>query len=192
MLALYIGCTVATLALILISAFAGAHGGDADHGGDIDHSHDTGEHDSGEHDAGTHSWMPWLSVRFWTYFCAGFGLVGLLCTLLTKASQNEILIWALVTGLVAGLGVSYIMRLARKYESGATLGARDFEGKVGHLSVACGPGQLGKVRLEMEGETIDYLAKTEHQELLPVGSQVIIVSVEGDTALVVAESDLMK
>ena len=89
MLALYIGTMLFGFVLIAISALLG--GGDQDGDMDVDHDADVdseldadadADHDVDNDAADLRLWLPFLSMRFYTFLSFAFGLSGTLMTLL--------------------------------------------------------------------------------------------------------------
>jgi len=176
MLSLYIGCAVVGMVLVVLASLHGFHGHDDLGSGDADgHDHDGSE---------ALWWLPIFSMRFWTFFAAGFGLSGTTMTLLKSATSPAILAWSIGTGFVAGWLVSMALRLARKGQSGSAPGMSDFAGKEAHVIVASQGIQPGKIRLSLHGETIDVLASHQNGAPLIVGEPVYIVEFEREIAQV--------
>lgn len=182
MLSVYIGCAIVGMVLVVLASLHGVHGHD-----DLD-SGDAEGHDHGGFDALW--WLPIFSMRFWTFFAAGFGLSGTTMTLLKSASSPAILAWSIGTGFVAGWLISMALRIARKGQSGSAPGRRDFEGKEAHVIVASAGNQPGKIRMALHGETIDVLATHQNGEPLILGEPVYIVEFNQSIALVLDQKAL--
>lgn len=192
---LYILTAVVGGVLILLSAIG--HGdGDASH--DLDHGFEAGGdhevgHDFGhgtDHDHGGGLWLPFFSLRFWTYLMAGFGLTGLLFTYLNLAPAAVVPIFAGGVGIVAGLSVSLAMRYLRRSEASSGINAGDVRGHEAEVLVPVRPGAPGKVRLIVKGDTIDFLATTDGPAELGVGSVAIVLDMEGDHLKVIGRNAL--
>lgn len=210
MLTVYIVCGVAAVGLILLSALGGAFGADVDAGSDVDidvdheldFEHDLGGSDAVELDAShafdkdfaqsTGVWIPFLSLRFWIYFAAAFGLVGAISTLLKVSQEPTILISSIGTGLVMGLIAAWIFRKLRMSSTSAQAEHRDFMGKSGQMVVASRGGEFGKVRVDVKGSTIDLLATHPDGRELNKGESVYIVSIEGHKAQVMNEQEILE
>lgn len=165
---------------------------DVDHDVDLDLDHDV-DHDvdvanalDGIDPEGI--WLPFLSLRFWTYFAAGFGITGGLLTWLGTLIEPVIAASAGGTGLVAGLAMSYAMRALKRGEAHGHIGLRDYQGSEGSVLVAIQPGGTGKIRTRVRGEELDLLATSESTEPLVAGTPIIIIDMVDAQARVVRRS----
>lgn len=167
---------------------------DADHDLDLDLDHDV-DHDLDVAHAGVLDgvdpegvWLPFLSLRFWTYFAAGFGITGGLLTWLGALIEPVIGLSAGGTGLVAGLAMSYAMRALKRGEAHGHIGLDDYQGAEGVVLVAIQPGGTGKIRTRVRGEEVDLLASSDATEPLAAGAPIIIIDMVGAQARVVGRS----
>ena len=189
MLTDYIISAIVAGALIVVSALSGGHDGgghDADVGHDFDAGHDVDTH--GEAFEG--AWVPFLSIRFWTYFFAAFGLIGLLLTWLNAASQPLTIGLAVGGGLLTGLAVAAIMRWLKNTSTGSAT-IHELLGKEAKVLVGVKPSQLGKVRIETKGEMIDLIATSESGEPIEAGENVVVVGVDGNQAKIARRKDIL-
>lgn len=128
------------------------------------------------------TWLPFLSLRFWTYALAAFGVTGLLLTRLAELGAFSGALVAAATGLTAGTGISYATRWLLERQTQSLVRASDL--LVGRVLVAIEGGKPGKVRFEVGGEIIDILAVGRDPELLAVGSEVVVLEHDRAEALV--------
>jgi hypothetical protein len=163
--------------LAVIAAFAGDHDHSIESHVDADHS--------AEH-TGDHMWLPFLSLRFWTYGLAGFGLTGFLLTLFTGTVASTVLGLALAMGAICGLMVATIVRLAQKQESTSGVGTKEMLGLEANVLVSIRPGQSGKVRFQAKGDIIDMIAISDEDATIEMGTKALVVGIEGDRARVIA------
>lgn len=200
LLALYAGCLV--LGGILIGASmlgagkdadadggdvdAHADVGDADH--DLDHAHDHGhahDHDVAHaHDAGQALGAlaaTLLSLRFWTFALASFGMTGLLLTLFGVASMVTLGL-SVATGIGVGAGVTTLLRAVSRDTVTSALDARSLRGRDAEVILAVGPSKLGKIRLVHNGQILELPATTREQRLLERAERVLVVDIAGGTA----------
>ena len=180
---IYLGALIVGLGTILLQLFMSGDGdADADAGGhdvavdadaDVDVDADAGGHEldaqghggHGGHDI-TGGFLPiFLSLRFWTFGLMAFGIVGTLLAYLGLAAPLLTALLATAMGVGSGFFASWSFRaLARSTtQSGAQSG--DAVGQVGKVLVRCTRQGRGKVRIELRGQTVDYLATTEAEEL---------------------------
>jgi membrane protein implicated in regulation of membrane protease activity len=195
LVAIYLGSLILGGGLLVVSALLGGkdtgghdhdadhdadHGADADHDADHDHGHEVSYAQLGTSDA---LWMPLLSMRFWTFFLAFFGLMGLLLQGMTKlgligAPWGVSLGMAIGAGAIAGYLISNILRrLKRERVNSEVVPETDYEGKAGEVLLDVAPGDPGLVRLEVKGVSIDVtaLALDEQTPRLKRGSKVIVL-----------------
>lgn len=183
MLAVYIVSAIIGGGLAIASAF----GGDHDHPGDHEFGHDHGG--DVDHGGGFADWLPFFSLRFWTYFAFALGASGLLLTYVAKAGEPLTMGLSLGTAFVLGTLVSVGMKALQKL-SGPNVSEADLRGLVGKVLVPIRPGETGKIRAMQFGETIDFLALSEESNPIEAGEEVVIVSFDNNRALVMRASEL--
>lgn len=198
MLGVYIVGLIVGGVLVLLNALGASqeHGGfdtghdfSADHDVSVDHEigadHDVGGHDALAHN-GAHSaqdtWIPFLSLRFWTYFFAVGGAVGLVMTYLSGLQEPTVAVYAVPSGFLAGLVVSYSMRAIRRGEIDSSAREQDLIGKAALVTVALHDGQPGRIRCTVKGDIIDLLALPESTGDIPLNTEVVILGMEGQFA----------
>jgi membrane protein implicated in regulation of membrane protease activity len=171
MLSVYVGCLLFGGVLLAASVFGG-HDHDAG-GGDVDHG--------GEHH-GDHGGLPFVSLRFWAFSIAFFGLAG---AALALAGVGRI---AAVVAGGFGLSAGYIswrvLRSLARESIGLVRDGAANVGREGRLLLPVGKGQRGKLRLTVAGTSVDLLAETDGDEALGSGETVLIVGMRGNVALV--------
>lgn len=168
----YLGAVAFGVTLLVASFVLG--GKDTDHGD----SHDgDGGHDA-HADFGI-AWAPFGSLRFWV-FCLTFG--GGTGYALTKLGSGALIsaigAWAIGWGSGA-LAVTVIRKLTKDSVS-SDIATTELVGTTGTLTLPIGPGQPGKVRVDIKGRTEDFVANiVEDGGNLPTGTTVLIVA-EGE------------
>ena len=202
--ALYAGCLL--LGGILIGASMLGGGKDADaqadgpdgDTGDVghDHDHDVGHDHTHDHDlANAHDGhakvveassggmlaATLLSLRFWTFAMASFGMTGALFTLLDIQPILGFVL-ATVTGGGVGFGVTTLLRNVSRETVSSALDARSLRGRDADVVLAISPSKLGKIRLTHNGQTIELPATTREPHLFERSVRVIVVDVVGGTA----------
>jgi len=161
----------------------GGHDHDAAHGAAGGHGHG---HAHGQESGGGGPWLAFLSLRFWTFALATFGLTGTLLTLggfLPSA--------ALVAGVsgTVGVGTGFAVATAfnrlRSYAPSSSVELRDYVGQSGKVLLPVAKGQLGKVRVEIRDRTIDLPAVTDDAEGdFARGDEVLVLGIKGNHAVV--------
>lgn len=125
-----------------------------------------------------------FSTPFWSFGLTGFGLCGLLMLLLAPSGS-----WipasavALVMGAAMGWTATKILRAIGKQEVNSLVRGDDLIGQQGTVSLAIEPGQRGFIELTVRGSLIRRPAKCQ-QGLLAQGTEIVVVSAEGNTLLV--------
>ncbi len=215
MLGLYLALAIVGGGLVLLAALGGVLGGhdaevsatDTDvhvDGPDLhmDHPGSVGDHSPHELESLLHHtaelprdpavWLPFLTIRFWIYLAATFGLTGTALTLLRASQEPFTLIASLLTGVFVALVGSYAWRVLNLSQVDASTKSKDFIGSSGRLSVAARPGSLGRVRLYVREEWIDMTAISDTGVEIQEGEEVIIVSIVGSTARVIPSQEIVK
>lgn len=193
MLVLYLFCLVVGGGLLLVSLF-GADG-DADPHGGVEIEADGLDAPPGEM-ADADGWVhagewgvarEFLSVRSLFYFLAGFGATGLLMEALTSASPGVAAAWALIAGMLGAGAAGTLYALLRRSESGRVpTGTGHLLGQPARVVLPVVHGRRGKVRAVVGGREVEFLARlygAEEPEC-PRGATVVIVDLDGETALV--------
>jgi len=193
MLALYVVTGILGLGLIIVSAIGGLgdHDFGADHSAEIDHSADHSFDADHAHEVAASAsevWLPFLSLRFWTYLLGGFGGFGVLLTLLGAGQEPTRLIASSIVGLIVGVGAASIFRWMNRNQLNNSVSDGDFVGRTAKVLVAPIEGNPAKVRVEVKGDIIDMHALPLEGHLISLGDEVIVVSVDG-TRLTIAESE---
>jgi hypothetical protein len=153
------------------------------------------EAESGAESGGGHAisadhselWLPFLSMRFWTYFFAVFGVTGLLLTSVWREGMPTAVLSSLM-GLACGLGMAYATRYLRRSTTSSGVGVRDFVGVEAVVLFGVSDRQSGKIRAVVKGREVDLLATTDEAGPIERGARVMIIGFEGPRARVVRAS----
>lgn len=187
MLPLYLFALIVGGGLLLFSLIAGH--GETD-GAEVDADGDASTEVHA--DADGHDWIAlqsFLSIRTLLYLFAGFGATGTLMELLTDASGAVTFVWAAMTGVVAALLATGIYAWVRGTDSGEVPTDPDYLiGATARVLLPVVHGHRGKILALHAGREVELLARLygAEDEACPRGSEVVIVDVEGETALVTA------
>ncbi|MBA3545895.1 MAG: hypothetical protein H0T76_05375 [Nannocystis sp.] len=129
-----------------------------------------------------------LSMRFWMFFLAFFGLTGLVLDGLDLVPNSSLaLVLALAMGLVTGQVTVAVFRHLGASETSTAAGAHDYVGKSGRVLVGFGPGELGKLRLTLKGTTVDVLATSDEEQRFAIGDSALVIQMNETTAVVARE-----
>lgn len=201
----YLISMIIGVGLLLITAFFGGGEMDADVDGavdidggdvDIDTTVPTVDHpylgESGSHSVGKDfAWLPFLSLRFWTYFLAAFGLTGMVLSLFTGTVEPLRLILSAGNGLFIGALGFYIFRTLSNMQGEGSI-SRSMAGVEGTVTVASRDGHPGKVRVHVDGDTIDVLALSSKDSDLNRGEKVVIVDAESKVVRVLRPDEMFE
>lgn len=175
MLIVYAVSALVAGVLVLLSLFG------SDHDSDVD---------TGDHDTAGDFWLPFFSLRFYTYFFAGFGATGLLLHFLTQTNPITSAWISGAVGLISGLGVSILIRILKVTETSGSANERDVLGKEGKVMVAIRGSNPGQIRCTVRGDIIDFTAFTEEPGAIEAGETVLVVAMENGKAQVVRHSSI--
>lgn len=177
-------------------------GGDADVGADLDADVDADvEAEVGggldkDLDVGGHGDVSgfltlFLSLRFWTFFLAFFGLTGLTLDVLGLVGNGWItLALALAMGMGTGAGAVAVLRKLGSDTSGHAVTSKDYVGKTARVVVPFRGEGVGKVRVDVKGTSVDLLASgLEEADAYEGREEVLIIEMEGSRARVARVTD---
>jgi membrane protein implicated in regulation of membrane protease activity len=192
--ALIVGAGILTIQAVLGSKDADMDGdadadadfdGDADADVDMDHDADLdGSHIDQELDwTGADFVTLFLSVRFWIFGCLGFGLSGSLLHFFSSVGPTTTAITAILLGLLGGLSASLAFRTLKRTASKGADNTSTAAGKIGRVIVPVSSESLGKIRIQLSGQSVDLVAKTTGLRI-EKGDSVVIEEVDGEVAYV--------
>lgn len=130
--------------------------------------------------------LPVLSLRFWTYALATFGLIGLALSWATDTGRTAVLVVAIVLGLLVGRVTHAVFRAARRLETTGAGSSDQFVGRDAVVLVPVTPNSTGKVTLHLASGTVELLADPFSTETLAAGTTVVVVAFRADRALVMS------
>jgi len=182
---------------LLVTVFFGADsdtdGHDFGHVDTVDGNITTGDvgHLHGTHGAGGDASHPpvmdifffLLSLRFWAFFTAFFGLTGVGGSYLIGGGIST-LVAAILMGLIAGFSASYLFKYLSRGNVSSDVNLQDAVGQRADVTVPLGPGDPGKVRLVIKGQIVELKATCEEAEC-PMHAPVTITAYH-DNAFTVA------
>lgn len=171
--------------LLLVSMFAGDHdagGGDVDAHVDLDMDADLdvdadadGELAHADGSIGGFA-AAFLSLRFWTFFATFFGMTGLVL------HGFELMQGALaILGVASGMGVAIgytaasIVRSLTRNVVGEVPDAQSYVGQTARVLLPLSADQTGKVRMQLQGRTVDMLATTTEEQRFEANDRALVV-----------------
>lgn len=124
-------------------------------------------------------WLPFLSLRFWTFALCFFGLTGLLITLV----QPNLAGWlgaliAVMMGLFCGLVAALVLRSLGRRSVSSLIRPEELTGQIATVEIPFGTHSRGKVRLSMGGSTVSFFAVTQEDREFSAGETVLVVGME--------------
>lgn len=199
MLTAYLSTLIIGGSLLLLSIFAGGDhemdheaSFDSDFDGDVDGDFDADAdgHGGGLDIHGLDAWLPIGSLRFWTFFCAFFGLVGTALTFTGELGSTMTLVPSIGVGYISGLVATRLLRRLTTESVGKVVNRADLVGTVGALVLPVAAGTEGKVRLQVGGRTFEQSAFSDEE--IKAGSNVLIISVHEDGGVWVSPAPLLE
>jgi membrane protein implicated in regulation of membrane protease activity len=121
-----------------------------------------------------------LSLRFWTFGLMAFGLVGVPLRLFGIVAPYLVPFIAAAMGLACGVFASWSFRALARAATQSGAEAADAVGRTGRVLIPCARGARGKVRIELKGQSVDYLATSE-DAALEAGELVLVEEVRDGT-----------
>lgn len=190
---------------VLLSAIGGLDG--VDFAGDVDVDLDADADADFDADAalddvdvGTHAapaqarrrrWLPFLSLRFWTFAVCFFGLTGLLVTLVQPGMASWLVaLIAGLMGLLCGTAAAVALRSLGGNQVNSLTRAEDLTGQIGTVEIPFDASSRGKVRLSLKGSTVAFFAFTQEQRPFRQGESVLVVGLENNKLWVVSTEAL--
>ena len=152
---------------------------DMDIDGDLDKDDPSVDHGGIDMEA----WLPFLSLRFWTFAFFSFGMSGSILTFLGNGFGETItFVISLILGLTLGYGISWTFQKLKKDSVTASTETKSFEQQEGVVQLTIRPNSQGKIRLRVDNQIVYIRAITQDLQEIPIGSKVIVVSVEDGVA----------
>jgi membrane protein implicated in regulation of membrane protease activity len=153
--------------VLLVQVVSGAgHGADLAHDMGVDHVEGPGL----------------LSTRSVMYALFTFGFVGFLLHVPGLLSPNAALAVAAAAAVVTGALVGYVFQVMGDPKASGAAHLHEAKGLRGRMLVGSAPGQRGKVRLTLAGQTVDLLATST--DAIAEGTEVTVLEVQGGQARV--------
>ncbi|MEL6345896.1 MAG: hypothetical protein AAFV53_22485 [Myxococcota bacterium] len=156
---------------------------DADVGIGADHDLDI------ELESESELWLPFLSMRFWTFALGSFGLTGALLTLLQVGEPLSGITSGLL-GLFIGYSIAYMFRLLKKNTISQETGTAQLQGTEGTVLLSIGPEKRGKIRVQIGERRVDLMAVTRDARLIERNEKILIVNVHDGVAEVTRYTSL--
>lgn len=124
-------------------------------------------------------WLPFLSLRFWTFSLCFFGLTGLLIQLVQPTLPGWL--GALIAGLMGffcGLVAFLVLRALGRQSVNSLIRPEDLAGQIGTVEIPFDAHSRGKVCLQLSGSTVSFFAMTQEERDFQRGDSVLVVGLE--------------
>jgi hypothetical protein len=185
MLPFYLGSLALGGVLIAASILLGGADGDADAGmdGEFDAEPDDlavfKDPADAMVDAGT--WLPFFSLRFWTFALAAFGASGILLDMLGVSGFLGAGVSMLLGGGI-GTGAAWVFRQLQLTETSGNVQLLDVGGTEATVLLDVHRDKLGKIRIIVDGQFVDLTAKTQCEALIPRGQKALVINLDNGIA----------
>ena len=128
-----------------------------------------------------------FSTPFWSFGLTGFGLSGVLMSVLVGESSwlpNSLM--ALMMGLAMGAGATKILTILGHREADSLVRSDDLIGMMGRITLAVETGQRGFVELSVKGSLLRRPARCSSGSLVK-NQRVVVVEINAQDASVFVE-----
>ena len=138
--------------------------------------------------------LPITSLKFWTFGFCFFGLTGLILSWLQPQgiSAGLILLIAIIMGLICGTSIVTILRSVRINQANSLLESSDLVGLLATVEIPFDHQSKGKIRVNIDGSSLDLIAVTEESKVFTKGEQVLVIGRENNRVWVVSQNVLDK
>jgi membrane protein implicated in regulation of membrane protease activity len=174
--------------ILLVASLVGGHDHADHHAGGHDQDQADAHAHADDHDAGLASHaalvLPFLSLRFWIFGLAFFGLTGAVLHGFGLTSPLVAAVIATVLGIGFGYAAARLFQTLASETVGQVAPDGGHVGREGKLLLPVARGQRGKVRVTTGGVAVDLLAESDDDRALPAGTTVLVVAMRGTVAVV--------
>ncbi len=168
-----VGGTVLVLQFVTMLIGLGGEALDVDMSGDFDHGGDV----AGDHHVGS-SWLfGVISLRTVIAALTFFGLAGMAARTAEMGAFGQLAV-GVVAGLAAMYGVYFIMLSLSKLKSEGTPRVQRAVGRHGtvYITIPAEESGTGKIQLNLQNRTMEYLALTPGHALSP-GAKIVVTDI---------------
>jgi hypothetical protein len=156
---------------------------DMDMDADVDVDHDV-DKDFHIGDAGDAMWLPFLSMRFWTFGSMVFGLSGLMLSTFLSVLPAAAVAIGLAVGI--GTGAAYVFKTLKTETVTGETGLRHYIGREARVLLAVRHDRPGKIVIDTAAGSIELPATTGDSKPIERGATVLIANVKDGQADVTA------
>ncbi len=132
-------------------------------------------------------WLPFLTVKFWTFGSCFFGLTGIVLSKFTpEMSEVAIVSISVLIGSFCGTSMVWVLRNLRHFAD-SLIRANDLIGQSGKVSIPFDSQSKGKVQLTVKGSNLDLVAFTDEEKGFKKGDRVLVVGLKNNQLWVVTD-----
>ncbi|MBD2580182.1 NfeD family protein [Oscillatoria sp. FACHB-1406] len=187
---LYTLCALIGGAFVLLAAVGGIDGPDFDF--DFDTDLDFPPHSPTEESLFDRPrprkpfWLPFFSLKFWTFGVCFFGLTGIVLSRIpSNLSPVAIAAISAIMGIFLGTFVALVLQHLRRHQANSLIRPNDLIGLPGVVEIPVARDRKGKIRVSVKGSNLDLIALTESDRNFERGEKVYIVGSENHKVWVV-------
>lgn len=133
-------------------------------------------------------WLPFLTVKFWTFSSCFFGLTGIILSKFTpEIPELVIASISLLMGSFCGTSMVWVLQSLRRHQADSLIRTNDLIGLSAKVLIPFDSKSRGKVQLTLKGSTIDFVAFTDEEKGFKRGDRVLIVGLKHNQLWVVSD-----
>ncbi len=187
----YVFCLIIGGVFVALSVFAGLDGVDFDQDFDPDLEiidQKNKQDNTSIYQPRRQLWLPFFSLKFWTFGSCFFGLTGILLSYVSPSlSPTIIAIISIIVGILCGTIMTYVLHRLKNRQADSLVRSDDLVGLSGTVEIPFDKNSKGKIRVNVKESMVAFIAFTEENREFNRGEKVFIVGVENNRVWVVSE-----
>ena len=135
--------------------------------------------------------LPILSFKFWSFGSCFFGLTGILLSMLRpNMPLSVVAVISIAIGSFCGTAITTVLRTLQQHQADSLVRPSDVVGLSGKVEIPFDSMSRGKVRVNVRGSMVDFVAFSTHPRRFTQGELVFIVEMKGNKVWVIPEDAL--
>ena len=118
--------------------------------------------------------IPFLSIRFWTFGLTIFGVTGFILVKMDQSSTVHVSL-SIAMGVLVGWAAALIFHQLKNTTVDSSMNTDQLAGHQGEVTLTIRPASAGKVRIQSKEQYIELVATTSHSEPLKIGEKVLVL-----------------